>query len=154
MWVQSLVREDPLEEEKATHSSILAWRIPWTEGPGELQSIGSDMSEQLSTAKISPAKAGQSRDSLLSGFQRSRKPMVFAHPDVTLTQPQNPSRRAGILPPPQREAGDPDSHSIAPHPHSKRGGGESLLCSGWVLALTLLSKQPRSDARVSSGPLH
>ena len=63
MWVQSLVREDPLEEEKATHSSILAWRIPWTEEPGELQSIGSDMSEQLSTAKISPAKAGQSRDS-------------------------------------------------------------------------------------------
>ena len=33
--------EDPLEEEMATHSSILAWRIPWTEEPGRLQSIGS-----------------------------------------------------------------------------------------------------------------
>ena len=40
MGVQSLGREDPLEEEMATHSSILAWRTPWTEGPGGLQSIG------------------------------------------------------------------------------------------------------------------
>ena len=38
--VQSLGREDPLEEGLATHSSILAWRIPWTEGPGGLQSVG------------------------------------------------------------------------------------------------------------------
>ena len=37
-WVQSLGREDPLEKEMATHSSILAWRIPWTEEPGGLQS--------------------------------------------------------------------------------------------------------------------
>ena len=41
MWVQSLGQEDPLEEGMATHSSILAWRIPWTEKPGRLQSIGS-----------------------------------------------------------------------------------------------------------------
>ena len=40
-WVQSLGREDPLEKEMATHSSILAWRIPWTEKPGGLQSTGS-----------------------------------------------------------------------------------------------------------------
>ena len=39
--VRSLGREDPLEEEMATHSSILAWRIPWTEEPGRLQSTGS-----------------------------------------------------------------------------------------------------------------
>ena len=39
--VQSLGREDPLEKETATHSSILAWRIPWTEEPGGLQSMGS-----------------------------------------------------------------------------------------------------------------
>jgi len=38
--VQSLGREDPLEKRMATHSSILAWRIPWTEGPGKLQSTG------------------------------------------------------------------------------------------------------------------
>ena len=40
-WVLSLGREDPLEKEMATHSSILAWRIPWTEEPGGLQSTGS-----------------------------------------------------------------------------------------------------------------
>ena len=39
MQVQSLSQEDPLEEGTATHSSILAWRIPWTEEPGGLQSI-------------------------------------------------------------------------------------------------------------------
>ena len=39
-WVQSLVWEDPLEEGMATHSSILAWRIPWAEEPGKLQSMG------------------------------------------------------------------------------------------------------------------
>ena len=40
-WVQSLGREDLLEKEMATHSSILAWKIPWTEEPGRLQSMGS-----------------------------------------------------------------------------------------------------------------
>ena len=39
--VPSLGQEDPLEKEIATHSSILAWKIPWTEDPGGLQSIGS-----------------------------------------------------------------------------------------------------------------
>ena len=38
--VQSLGQEDPLEKEMATHSSTLAWKIPWTEGPGGLQSLG------------------------------------------------------------------------------------------------------------------
>ena len=41
MQVRSLVWEDPLEEEMATHSSILAWRIPWAEEPDGLQSMGS-----------------------------------------------------------------------------------------------------------------
>ena len=40
-WVLSLVWEDPLKEGMSTHSSILAWRIPWTEEPGRLQSVGS-----------------------------------------------------------------------------------------------------------------
>ena len=39
-WVPSLGREDPLEEEMAIHSSTLAWKIPWTEEPGELPSMG------------------------------------------------------------------------------------------------------------------
>ena len=46
--VQSLRREDPLEKETATHSSTLAWRIPWAEEPGRLQSMGhkeSDMTD-------------------------------------------------------------------------------------------------------------
>ena len=40
-WARSLGREDPLEEEMATHSSVLAWEIPWTEEPSGLQSMGS-----------------------------------------------------------------------------------------------------------------
>ena len=40
-WVWSLGQEDPLEKRMATHYSILAWKIPWTEKPGELQSKGS-----------------------------------------------------------------------------------------------------------------
>ena len=40
-WVQYLGGEDPLEKGMATYSSILAWRIPWTEKPGRLQSMGS-----------------------------------------------------------------------------------------------------------------
>ena len=54
-WVRSLGWEDPLEEGMATHSSILTWRIPWTEEPGRVQSVGreeSDMIERLSTAHI------------------------------------------------------------------------------------------------------
>ena len=45
--VRSLGREDPLEKEMATHSSTLAWRIPWREEPGRLQSMGSYTTERL-----------------------------------------------------------------------------------------------------------
>ena len=44
MWVRSLGQEDPLEEELATHSSILAWEIPWTEEPSWLRCMGSPWS--------------------------------------------------------------------------------------------------------------
>ena len=40
IWVQSLGREDLLEKKMATHSSILAWKVPWMEEPGKLQSMG------------------------------------------------------------------------------------------------------------------
>ena len=40
-WVRSLGQEDPLEKEMATHSSTIAWKIPWTEEPGRLQPMGS-----------------------------------------------------------------------------------------------------------------
>ena len=49
IWVRSLGQEDPLEKEMATHSSLLAWEIPWTEEPGRLQSMESLKSQtQLS----------------------------------------------------------------------------------------------------------
>ena len=53
--IQPLGQEDPLEKEMTTHSSILAWKIPWTEEPGRLQSLGSqsDMTEWL-TLSLSP----------------------------------------------------------------------------------------------------
>ena len=47
MQVQSLGQEDTLEEEMATHSSILTWEIPWTEEPGGLQFVGSQSQTQL-----------------------------------------------------------------------------------------------------------
>ena len=50
MWetrVRSLGWEDPLEKEMVTHSSVLAWRIPWTEKPGRLQSMGSHSRTRL-----------------------------------------------------------------------------------------------------------
>ena len=47
MQVRTLHREDPLEEDMATHSSVLAWRIPWTEEPGGLQSTGPQSQTQL-----------------------------------------------------------------------------------------------------------
>ena len=49
VWVPSLGQEDPLEKEMAAHASILTWETPWAEGPGGLQSVGSqelDMTEQ------------------------------------------------------------------------------------------------------------
>jgi len=47
-WVQSLGQEDLLEKEISTHSSLLAWRIPWTEESGRLQSMGSQSQTRLS----------------------------------------------------------------------------------------------------------
>ena len=75
--VPSLGWEDPLEKEMATHSSILAWRIPWTEEPGELQSIRLQRvrtTERISTAvgsavKNLPANAGE--EGLILGSGRS-----------------------------------------------------------------------------------
>ena len=46
-WVQSLGQEETLAKEMVTHSSILAWRIPWTDEPGELQSVGSQSQTRL-----------------------------------------------------------------------------------------------------------
>ena len=63
IWVCSLHWEEPLEKEMATHSSIVAWGIPWTEEPGGLQSMGHkelDTTERLSNSnnKVSESKGG------------------------------------------------------------------------------------------------
>ena len=55
-WVRSLGWEDPLEKEMATHSSILAWKIPWTEDPGGLQSMGSQSRTQLRVCTFTSLK--------------------------------------------------------------------------------------------------
>ena len=47
-WVRSLGQEDPLAKEMAIHSSTLAWKVPWTEEPGRLQSMGSQSRTRLS----------------------------------------------------------------------------------------------------------
>jgi len=52
-WVPSLGREDPLEKEMAIHSSTIAWKIPWTEEPGRLQSMGSKRVEHDRTTSLS-----------------------------------------------------------------------------------------------------
>ena len=55
-WVQFLVWEDPLEKEMATHSSLLAWKIPWTEEPGGLQAMGSQrVGHNLATKQQKPS---------------------------------------------------------------------------------------------------
>ena len=64
-WVQSLGREDLLENEMATHSSILAWKIPWTEEPGRLQSMGSQkVGHDWATSLSFLAQRGEISDSL------------------------------------------------------------------------------------------
>ena len=72
--VQSLGREDPLEKEMATHSSILAWRTPWTEEPGRLQSTGSqtvrhDWATSLSLSRFIIAFLPRSKHLLISWLQ-------------------------------------------------------------------------------------
>ena len=54
--VRSLGWEDPLEEGMATHSSVLAWRIPWTEEPGGLQSLGSQRADMIQQLTLSRSK--------------------------------------------------------------------------------------------------
>ena len=67
-WVRSLGQEDPQEKEMATHSSILAWRIPWTKEPGRLQSMGlsksrTQLNDQATAAslKLKPKAAQQKK---------------------------------------------------------------------------------------------
>ena len=57
IWVQSLGQEDPLEKRMATHSRSLAWRIPWTEEPRGLPSVGSQKLDRTKHTKKAPHSA-------------------------------------------------------------------------------------------------
>ena len=70
-WVQSLGLVDPLEKEMSTHSRIFAWRIPWTEEPGGLQSMGSQKSRKQLSNQIT-----SSSDCVKSGSHYLRKPFM------------------------------------------------------------------------------
>ena len=87
-WVWSLGQKDPLEEGMATHSSILAWRIPWTEEPGGLQSTGLQRVGQTERLTHSPYV-------LIFCIQRETK-LCTSPPDFTLRT--FPSRQWGRTP--------------------------------------------------------
>ena len=75
-WVRSLGQEDPLEKEMATHSSLLAWRTPWTEKPGGLQSRGSQrvghaQSDRAHTRRPQCARQDSPRKSVLRSYPRA-----------------------------------------------------------------------------------
>jgi len=72
-WVQSLGQEDPLEQEIATHSSILTWKIPWMEGPGGLQSMESRRVRHNSRLCLSQAP----KVSLPQHFSSGNHKLVF-----------------------------------------------------------------------------
>ena len=72
-WVWSLGQEDPLEEGMATHSSTLAWRIPWTEEPGGLQSMGlKRVRPDLVTNTSTPVDLLYNKTMLEAGSQMER----------------------------------------------------------------------------------
>ena len=93
MWVQSLGWKDPLEEGMATHSSILAWRIPWTEGPGGLQSMVWQKSwtplRQLSTHSTYILYTHTSSDHLPEDYESFLSP-PSVHPDSSHFFPRLP----------------------------------------------------------------
>ena len=64
-WVRSLGQEDPLEKEMATHTSTIAWKIPWTEEPGRLQFMGSQSQTRLSDFTFTFTDLGSSSLSVI-----------------------------------------------------------------------------------------
>ena len=80
MWVQSLGWEDPLEEEMATYSSILAWKIPWTKEPNRLQSMGSQQYFLFSLTLLAlslPPWEGQTQLSVTKKDKIGRKMDIY-----------------------------------------------------------------------------
>ena len=101
-WVQSLDREDPLEKEMATHFTVLTWKIPWTEKPGRLQSIGSQwVRHNWATKRTHTFSSVQFSYSVMfdslpsNGLQHARLPCpsptpgALKLPSITLEMPSN-----------------------------------------------------------------
>ena len=89
-WVRSLSREDPLEKEMATHSSILAWRIPWTEEPGGLQSTGSKESD--TTERLHSLTQPHFLKNILKLCAEMKTDLPFCPGDSSLAEEQRESR--------------------------------------------------------------
>ena len=100
-WVQSLVQEDPLEEDMATHSSFLAWRIPWTEEPGGLQSmesqrVGYEISDPCKKIEENN-RVGKTRDLFKKirdskGIFHAKKGLIKDRNGMDLTEAENIKR--------------------------------------------------------------
>ena len=84
-WVRSLCREDPLAKGMATHSSILAWRIPWAEEPGGLQAMGSQRVGHDREANTHSGAWSVRQDALTLQLQE-----VFPKPHSAVSAPPNP----------------------------------------------------------------
>ena len=90
-WVRSLGREDPLEKEMAIHSSILAWKIPWTEEPGRLQSLGSQrVWHDLASKPPSTTTTATTKHNGRGKFETCMKlsQFMFLDPELTVIKPQ------------------------------------------------------------------
>ena len=94
-WVRSLGQEDPLEKEMVTHSSILAWRIPWMEEPGGLQSMGSQRVRHDWTTSLSLSHVRRGKGALWVPFYKG---INTIHEGFTLISYHFP--KAHILIPP------------------------------------------------------
>ena len=91
MWVQSLSQEDALEEGMATHCSILAWRIPWTEEPGRLESMGSQRARHdwsnIACAQASTLCYSETIMKFAQGHVGKRWPSRYSNAICSETQP-------------------------------------------------------------------
>ena len=119
-WVRSLGREDPLEKEMATHSSILAWRIPWTEEPGEPQSTGSQrVGHDWATSLSLPCGGGGGNE---IWEEKRREARLF---------PRHTGETANSLGPDGRgKLQETSRHSSRCCAHVEKGGDSSLLRAG------------------------
>ena len=84
-WVQSLGQEDPLEKEMATHSSILVWKIPWTEELGGLESTGRKESDTTERLHFHFPGIAFPQSGLLSQVSSLRLPLGHSGPVLTLS---------------------------------------------------------------------